>query len=292
MDRPVVTVVVPVRNGMRRIDELLGALAAQELDAPYEVIVVDDASTDDTADRVARRDGVRLLRMQRQSGSYAARNRGVQAARGPVLAFTDADCVPTPSWLARGLDALARGADIVGGHVEIPLPERPSVAALVDRLQFLDQERYVAAGFAATANLFVPRALVARIGGFNDRLGSGGDMEFGLRAGAAGATIAYAADVVVMHESRDTVPALVRKAFRIGRGMASHRRVGRGPIRDRPPLALDVRSYLPQRKVVNWQRLEPFRLTRRRRALVMLVEYAAVQFPRALGALVGTLRDG
>ncbi len=287
---PVVTVIVPVRNGGPRIDELLRALSAQTLSAPYEVLVVDDASTDGTADR-ADGPGVRVLRQPRRGGSYAARNRALGEARGQVLAFTDADCTPTATWLTEGLAALERGADLVAGHIEVPLPSRPTIAALVDRVRFLDQERYATTGFAATANLLVRRALVEELGGFNGRLRSGGDLEFGLRARAAGASVVYAPEAVVLHDSRDTLPELARKAFRIGRGTAAYGRVGTGPIREQPPLAGNPRSYLPRRRVPGWERLQGLGVGRGRKALVWLAEYGTVQLPRAAGALFGTLRD-
>jgi glycosyltransferase involved in cell wall biosynthesis len=290
MAEPLVTIIVPVHNGGTRLDALLDGLTQQDLAAPYEVIVVDDASTDDTAEQVRRR-GFRLLRTKRRSGSYAARNLAVGEARGTILAFTDADCTPTPAWLAAGVAALERGADLVAGHIEVPLGPRPTVAALVDRLRFLDQQRYVGTGFAATANLLVRKALVEDLGAFNDRLRSGGDLEFGLRARAAGGSIVYAPDAVVIHDSRDTMNALVRKAFRIGRGTAAYPRVGRGPIREQPQLVTNVRSYLPRRRIPGWERLDALRLSRRRKALVFVAEYLGIQLPRALGAAFGTLRD-
>src|SRR5262245_13302207 len=96
---PRVSVIVPVRDGAETIGTCLDALCA--LDYPervHEVIVVDNRSTDRTRQIVAGYP-VRLVEERAVQSSYAARNRGVVAATGDVLAFTDADCVPDRAWL-------------------------------------------------------------------------------------------------------------------------------------------------------------------------------------------------
>src|SRR5438874_11533006 len=100
-----VTVVVPARNAEATLGRTLDAIASQCLDEPWETIVVDDGSSDGTV-AIAERapGGVTLLRAD-AAGPAAARNRGAEAARGEVLAFTDADCFPAPGWLGAGLRA-------------------------------------------------------------------------------------------------------------------------------------------------------------------------------------------
>lgn len=98
---PRVTVVVPTRNRARSLSSLLDALARQT-EQSVEVVVVDDASNDETPSLLAawQGEGRRFIRLDRPSGSYAARNAGWQAARGEIIAFTDDDCLPAPGWLA------------------------------------------------------------------------------------------------------------------------------------------------------------------------------------------------
>jgi hypothetical protein len=128
---------------------------------PYEVILVDDGSGDETpaiAAKYASR--VTVLRNERGGGAGAARNQGVGASSAPILAFTDADCCPDPSWLARGLNAM-RDADVVQGAVD---PD-PSVRRTpFDRSLGVDRDR----GFYQTANLFVRRELFDAVAGFRD----------------------------------------------------------------------------------------------------------------------------
>jgi glycosyltransferase involved in cell wall biosynthesis len=96
-DWPFVSIIVPVYNGSRTIDALLTSLLA--LDYPpdqHEILIVDNKSTDDTRQRIQRYP-VTLLEETEIQGSYAARNRGIEAAQGEILAFTDADCVVEPT---------------------------------------------------------------------------------------------------------------------------------------------------------------------------------------------------
>ena len=284
------SVIVPVYNARAGVSRLLDALAEQTLDLPYEVIVVDDASTDSIVEGVASTLDVRCLRLQQRSGSYAARNAGLDVASAPILAFTDADCVPLPTWLECGLNALEPRVDMVAGHVAAELPSRPTAAALVDAIRFLDQQMYAQLGYGATANLFVRRSVFERVGRFNPRLRSGGDRELGLRATEAGATIHYAQDAVVMHQSRSTLRDLAAKSMRIGRGMASHRLYAQGRLRDLSPTPWDRYLFMPHRSGLGWHRLEK-PLPPHRKALVWCVNYVAAQLPVAAGVVVGHVLD-
>jgi glycosyltransferase involved in cell wall biosynthesis len=281
-----VSVIVPARNAERSVRALLGSLKAQTLPREsFEVIVVDDRSTDGTA-AVAVEAGVARVVRAPGGNSYVARNLGVAVAAGDVLAFADADCVPAPDWIERGVSAV-RGGDspLVAGRVEVPLLGRPRSVALVDFARYLCQERNVVQGFAATANLWVTRDAFDSIGRFNDRLRSGGDIEFGLRAGEIGLSPRYAPDVIVTHEPRATPGALARKEFRIGYGIAQQRRFARAPLRDRDQPWRRLRSYFPRKGISGFGRIE--RLGWRPSVATMVsmhaVQYLFVDLPQVAG---------
>ena len=96
--RPWVSIIVPSYNGAKRLACCLAALDGQKVTFPFEIIVVLDGSTDNSADVIRQFPGVRMIG-QANAGPAAARNRGVQMARGDLIAFTDDDCVPVETWL-------------------------------------------------------------------------------------------------------------------------------------------------------------------------------------------------
>jgi glycosyltransferase involved in cell wall biosynthesis len=192
---PAVSVVVPALNAAETIEATLAALARQELPGGHETIVVDDGSDDGTA-QLAAAAGARVLRQERR-GAAEARNRGAAAAAARVLAFTDSDCVPTPTWLATGLRAL-ENADLVQGAVS---PTPGVYCGPFDRSLWVDGPT----GLWESANLFVRRDLFERLGGFEGWLDHRGgrpfaeDTWFGWRAVCAGARTAFAPEAVVHH---------------------------------------------------------------------------------------------
>jgi len=107
--RPRVSVVVPVHDGARYLAAAIESVRAQD-EPPFEVVVVDDASTDGTAE-IARRAGARVV-SGRFGGAAAARNAGVAASSGDVLAYIDHDDLWMPGTLRRRLDTLVRAPSV------------------------------------------------------------------------------------------------------------------------------------------------------------------------------------
>lgn len=190
-----VSVVVPARDAAPTIGALLDALAGAR-----EVIVVDDASTDDTA-TLARAGGATVVTGAGR-GPGNARNRGAAVATGSLLAFTDADCVPGPGWLDALVATAEEGADVVQG---------PVVAAgrRLDGGERHPFDRTVEVSAPSplweTANLAVRADWFRRVGGFEPWLSPrrskelAEDLWLGWRLRRAGARVAWAPGAVVEH---------------------------------------------------------------------------------------------
>jgi len=152
-------------------------------------------------------------------GSYAARNRGISESVDDVLAFTDADCIPRRSWISAGVKALAETTEplIVGGPIVFSFGSNivKTACELLDSIIHHRQNEYVFEhGFAATANLFVPRVLISSHGQFDARFFSGGDREFCQRLTARGIKIAMADDAIIVHPARARFIELLQKGLR------------------------------------------------------------------------------
>jgi glycosyltransferase involved in cell wall biosynthesis len=220
---PMVSVIVPAFNAERVIGGCLEALLAQDYpEDRIEVIAVDNRSTDRTA-AVMCRYPVRVVGERRVQSSYAARNAGLAEARGTILCFTDADCVPDRGWVRALVAALADDdAGGVAGRIEAAPGD-----TLVERFQ-ADEDVLDAANaftrpalpFAQTANAAYRRIVFERVGLFDPSLVSGGDLDFAWRMQRAGWGLAYAPQALVRHRHRKTFRGLVKLYAKNGRGAA------------------------------------------------------------------------
>ena len=226
---PSVSVIVPVRDGAEALRGCLAALAAQTYPPGcVEVIVVDDGSSEDLAPALPDDPRFRLL-AQAPAGSYAARNTALAVAGGEICAFTDGDCRPEPTWLARAVEALGTPTevDMVGGAVRLYFRDADggldgvpgSGTELYEARHAFPQERYVTLErFAVTANMVVRRSSLDRAGPFDARLLSRGDAEFGQRLARGGGSQRYAPAAVVRHPARASWPELATKLARTSAG--------------------------------------------------------------------------
>lgn len=219
MSDPEISVLIPVWNGARQIHLCLDALAAQTLSRDrFEVVVVDNGSTDDTADVIRRYDFVRLL-SEPEPGSYRARNTGLKELRGRYVCLTDADCIPHLDWLEKAYAAIQANPDvgIIAGQVDLfrVSASDSETCAAYESLYNLNQEAYAKGGHCATANWSSRVELLRGLGGFDASLKSSGDFEMSSRVVAAGHSLVYHADVVVRHPVRGRIKDLLTKRIRV-----------------------------------------------------------------------------
>jgi GT2 family glycosyltransferase len=208
---PRISVVMPTYRRPELLARCLQALIAQTLPGDaFEIVVVDDGRTDDTQACCARLAArslaaggpvIRYLRPDGGRGPAAARNRGWQAAAGALVAFTDDDTVPDPDWLREGEAAMAApGRVACWGRVHVPLPER-----------LTDNARNTAGlenAVFVTANAFVLRSALERVGGFDERYlrawREDTDLYFALlRAFPEPGAVAAAPAALVLHPVRE-----------------------------------------------------------------------------------------
>ncbi|QIL21372.1 glycosyltransferase [Thermomonas sp. HDW16] len=215
-DAPRASIVIPVYGAFAHTLACLRALAAHPPQAPFEVIVVDDASPDDSRAKLEQIDGIRLHARASNGGFIAACNDGAALARGEYLMFLNNDTVPQPGWL----DALLRTFDqhanvgLVGAKLVYPdgrLQEAGGVV-FVDgsgwnygRNESPDDCRFAYvrdADYCSGAAIAIPRDLFARLGGFDARYAPAyyedTDLAFAVRA--AGLRVVYQPAAVVVHD--------------------------------------------------------------------------------------------
>ncbi|WP_411963442.1 glycosyltransferase [Haloferax sp. YSMS24] len=248
---PLVSVVTPVYNAPEGIQTTLDCLVDQTLSPDqYEILVVDNNSTDDTASVIkqyeSEYENVHYLFEDEYQSSYAARNRAICEARAPLLAFIDADMSVDSDWLEMGIDAMDDDVSYMAFDVDLySTGENETLAEKYDRLTGFPIEQYVdEMNFGGAGCIFVRRAVFDDVGLFDPRFVSGGDFEFGNRVADAGYEQQFTDTIVGRHEVRATFQSQVKKDIRVGRGICQRQvyypeRFGKAGI---PPLPSGIKS--------------------------------------------------
>ncbi len=214
------SVVIPVRNGVNTISQCLLALENQSIPTDeYEIIVVDDGSTDGTATAVQRFGHVTLL-SQNPGGPAKARNTGIREANGEWVLFTDADCIPAPNWIDILLQAV-QTADADGGKGTYTSKQTGLVARFVQTEYETKYERMRGTeriDFVDTYSAIYRREVLLTVGGFDETLPSTSleDQELSFRVAEAGYKLIFVPKAVVQHVHADTVAWYARKKVSIG----------------------------------------------------------------------------
>ena len=201
---PEFSVVLPTYQQPALLLKCLDALGRQRLSRDqFEIIVVDEGNSPETeaavqlfSKQIARNGGpleVRYLGQPERRGPAAARNRGWQAARGHIIAFTDDDCLPEPEWLSSALVCFQRGAQVMSGQLRVHLPNQPTpldrTATILKRAEFI------------SANCFCRKSTLERVKGFEEAFNTSWreDSDLQFKFLQAGIPITKCPESVVVH---------------------------------------------------------------------------------------------
>lgn len=226
---PFVSIVIPARNAERTIEGCLTSLLRADYDPERrEILVVDNGSSDRTAD-IIRSYPVRYLH-EPVRGPSPARNRGIQAARGEIVAFTDADCVVTTGWLGALVSGF-KSPDVwgVAGEIVAYPPSTPAERYVAMRkVHWQESALQARRPFAVTSNVAFRRETFDRVGLFDPALLKAQDKDFGWRFFHAGdLRLSYSPEAVVLHRHRPTAWTLFTQHAGWGYGAALlHRKYG------------------------------------------------------------------
>jgi GT2 family glycosyltransferase len=264
------SVVIPTKNRPTDLSRCLRALAQQETARRYEVIVVDDGSSPGLRSTALEGPVTARILCSGDVGPAAARNRGLRAARAPVILFTDDDTAPSPRWIESACTFLDAHADHIG-------VEGPTVSPPFDALYERSVQNY-RPGAYWTCNIAYRRDALDRLGGFAEVFPAPHceDLDLGLRALGLG-PIGFVADMMVMHYPTSvTVRDIVRRTFYLSSEIVLHRRhperfASRLPVRLRPPFGM-LRYFMRT-------------LWRERHAMIMTPRRSARFFVVATGQL-------
>jgi GT2 family glycosyltransferase/glycosyltransferase involved in cell wall biosynthesis len=231
---PAASIVIPVHGHLPHTLACLQALSEWPPDAPVEIIVVDDASTDDTPVVLPRIPGLRYQRRTVNGGFVAACNEGAAIARGDLLVFLNNDTVPQPGWLDALLATFSQdpGTGLAGSQLLYPDGRLQEAGAVVfqdgtawnyGRFASPADPRYAyvrEADYASAAAIAIPRALFDRVGGFDARYAPAyyEDTDLAFKVRAAGRRVVYQPASRVVHDEGTTAgtdTGVGAKAFQV-----------------------------------------------------------------------------
>lgn len=214
-----ISVIVPAYNASKTIAACLNALQTQKsCESNYEILVVDDGSTDATPTIVQGFDSVVLIR-QPNSGPAAARNAGVRAAKGDIILFTDSDCVPLPNWIEQMLAPFKNDPQIVavkGAYrtLQIELPARFVQIEYEDKYDQLKKTSYI--DFIDTYSAGFKRDIFLQFGGYDTifPVACTEDIDLSFRMSSKGCKMVFNPNAVVYHLHPATLGAYCRKKYK------------------------------------------------------------------------------
>lgn len=217
-----ISVMIPAYNAEKTLERQLRSLAIQQSNFRWEVLVVDNGSSDSTADIVNNLSAsfpvpLRLIHASEQRGAAYARNRGAASSQAAVLAFCDADDQVESGWLAALWQSISHGADVVGGPILVSGPGAEGEAT-----QNSDHSGVMTTTWGksvSSCNMAVRHSVFDASGGFNTSLASYGleDSELCIRLSLNGAKFIEASGMAVRFSPTHSLRSLVSKNFRSGR---------------------------------------------------------------------------
>lgn len=264
---PRVSVVVPAFNCASFVAKCLGSLCAQTYPRDhFEIILVDDGSTDGTADHaraIARTwDGVLRVIQKANGGPASARNAGIRASTAEIIAFTDADCIAAPDWLEQVVGILAASdAAGAGGPIANCVPAGWVASYLTSGRFYRHRVRGGEVDYLLTANVAFRRAALLDVNGFSELDGvwaEDADLSFRLRQARYQLLLARQG-LVTHYGSPVSVRSLVRELYRYGHGSAIR---SRGWMNGRRTPIVELVRHLGAVALAPWLALAPWRAGR------------------------------
>ncbi|SEL80491.1 glycosyltransferase [Parapedobacter koreensis] len=216
---PYISIVIPIYNNSNGLSHILKALKSQKYPANrFEIIVVDNDSSDNPEKIVNSYPNIHFLKETRYTKSpYSARNRGIEVAKGEIIALLDSTCKPCEDWLLNGTKHLKK-ADLIGGKVIFDVTLKSNIWEIYDSVSNIKMKESIERrGLAVGCNLFIKTVLFNELGLFEEGLRSGGDLRWTKNATLNGYLLKFADTAIVTMKPKN-YRSLLNKTIRVATG--------------------------------------------------------------------------
>lgn len=216
------SIIIPSFNKSNRLEACLREVKKQsDYFEGIETIVIDNGSSDENI-QIAKKYATNVFEYLDSKSPYPCRNIGVQNSNGEILIFLDSSCIPSANWLKNILQFFTTNKNqktVLLGNISFELDQNSTLSEIADSILFCDakiaaeQKRILGGNFAVKKKNFI------EIGFFNEKVRSGADTNWGMKASEKGFTICYKNEIEVFYPSKK-YKELMQKAFRVGKGLS------------------------------------------------------------------------
>jgi GT2 family glycosyltransferase len=224
-----VSIIIPCHNAQKTIVDCLDGLRSQDY-PNYEIIVIDDNSNDKTLEILQNSNGIKVLRNESNYGPAYSRNRAIQEAEGEMLLLIDSDSlVEDRKLIYKHILAHRQArADIIGGGIQGigrgPVAKADNYCHWYTNKPYSDNRMTT---HLVTNNMSMKKMVFKNIGGFNEALKTGEDVDFCERAMRAGYSLGLYTDAVVKHRDRESLKEFIKNFYIVGINKIQARRMNR-----------------------------------------------------------------
>lgn len=214
------SVIIPVFDDADDLKRVLTELSNQTISSDFfEVIVVDNGSTDHTKSVTEEFENVRyLLEDKHLNSPYSCRNRGIEISKADVIVLLDATCIPELEWLEAGLNCLeAQKADMVSSNMQFDFRNKITAGKVYDSNNLKIESSIRRRGAVMTASLFVRRSVFDKVGIFPEGVRSGADIRWTGRATKQGMKLVFCSKSIAKKRARSYLES-IKKQWRVGKG--------------------------------------------------------------------------
>lgn len=227
--KPKISVILCERNSEECIEECIESVFQQNF-KNFELIAVDDHSTDSTKEKIKKMQKkypLKLVELEKHFGVSKARNKGIKEAQGEFIAFIDSDCIAEKNWLQELIKGFDEKTVSVGGPNLVPKNGNKNQKVFDELLELIsgigssyvkNSKEIIEVKHNPSCNSIYTKKILIEMNGFNEKLSSNEDPELDFRIRKTGKKIKFNPNAVVFHHRKDSVKKIFNQAFWFGLG--------------------------------------------------------------------------